>query len=158
MLQVRNATERQRAVRWIQEENRKLVILTESLATVLREGETPEDVLIPLSEGIKRQEEIVATYDTAKVGGLPKVAGLQDLGAYLIAARVMLGLSLKQFGRITGIHYTQLGAYERTGYKTVGLLRAQAILDKIGAKVTVGVSLEEEPTPKAESQTIPDAP
>jgi len=141
MFQVRNTAERHKAVQWIQEESRKLDILKENLVAVLREDETAEDVLSPLSEGIRRQEEVVAAYDAAKMGALPKVAGLQDLGAYLIAARSMLGLSLKAFSEVTGIHPTQLGAYERSGYKTVGLLRAQEILDKIGAKVTVDVSL-----------------
>lgn len=143
MLPVRNSAERKRAVRWIQEETRKLEILKSNLSTVLRDSETSEDVLAPLSDGISNQEAIIAAYDAAKTGALPKVTRLADLGAYLVAARSMLGLSLKDFSRATGIHHTQLGAYERNGYKTVGLLRTQEILDKIGAKITVGVEFVE---------------
>ena len=75
-----------------------------------------------LSFHLQLQEE-VESYQRLKRGELGEVRNLQDLGQFLISARIARGLSQRQLAEKLGIHESQVSRDERNEYHGVTLDR-----------------------------------
>lgn len=103
-----------------------------------REGWTEEQIKramnLHLIKYEKKKEEI-SRYKNIMNKDIGKCSDLNLFGQYLIAIRLCLGLSQKEFAEKIDVRPSQLSRDESNEYSGISMERAQKILDKIGAKI-----------------------
>lgn len=126
---IRSDSEYKQTVKRLEKEKAQLADYVEQLKA---EGLPPDQVkrlMAPLKSASAELEELIAEYERIKRGDLGSFTNLHGLGRILIAVRIALGLSQRQFAQRLGIHPTQVCRDERNEYHGITIERAAAILD-----------------------------
>ena len=114
-----------------------LEMLDEERAHWEEEGMTDEEVsamLEPLRLRIDQLREEIELYDRTVSGDLSMFTGFEDMGKALIAARLALGMSQRDFAELLGVHESQVSRDERNEYHGVGSERLREIMQAVGLK------------------------
>ena len=95
-------------------------------------------------EGMMRQlEDELREYDELKSGdlALPNVERLDQIAPFVAKMRIAKGVSQTELARRLSVSKQVISRYEETEYQTVAIARLQEILDAIGIKALVTLSV-----------------
>jgi HTH-type transcriptional regulator/antitoxin HigA len=92
---------------------------------------------------IRQLEDEVREYDHLKAGAfkLPRVDRLDQIAPSIVKLRIAKGVSQTELARRLGVSKQVISRYEESDYQTVAIARLQEILDAIGVKTLVTLSL-----------------
>jgi HTH-type transcriptional regulator / antitoxin HigA len=92
---------------------------------------------------LRQLENEVREYDRLKSGelDLPPVKRLKDVAPHIARMRIAKGLSQTDLARLLGVAKQAVSRWEDNDYQTVGIARMQEILDAIGIKMEIKLSV-----------------
>jgi len=92
---------------------------------------------------IRQLEDELREYDQVKSGklALPHVERLDQIAPFIAKVRIAKGISQTELARRLGISKQVISRYEESDYQTVSIARLQEILDAIGIKAIVNLSV-----------------
>lgn len=126
---IRSEREYKRAVRRFDKEK---ALLSEYRSQLKTEGLSPDKVkrlMGPLQSFTQELENQLAEYERIKRGDIGECNNLHGIGRMLIAIRIALGLSQREFAKRIGVHPTQVCRDERNEYHGITIERAASIFD-----------------------------
>lgn len=124
-----------------------LIVLNDERASFIREGFTPDEVrrgLEPLESFQNQLREEITWYVNVRRGYIQPAKYFTDTGRLLIALRIYRGLSQKELAERLGVSEAQVSRDERNEYHGITMNRAQRIIDALNAAVTTTVTLEQQ--------------
>jgi len=94
---------------------------------------------------IRQLEDELREYDQLKSGELilPPIQRLDQIAPFIAKIRIAKGVSQTELARRLGVSKQVISRYEESEYHTVGIGRIQEILDAIGIKAAVTLSVTE---------------
>jgi len=92
---------------------------------------------------IRHLEEEILEYERLKSGelALPHVERLDQIAPFIAKIRIAKGVSQTELARRLGVSKQVVSRYEESEYQTVAISRIQEILDAIGVKTLVTLSV-----------------
>ena len=84
-------------------------------------------------------------YERIKKGQIPKIHRLDQIGDFLIAARIAKGWNQEQLANALGITPTAVSQAEKIEYSGVTAARAQRVLDRLGVQIVLTATSIESP-------------
>lgn len=82
----------------------------------------------------------MAEYESLRQGNVPRLTKLSDLGRWLIANRIALGVTQRELARRLGISEAVISRDEKNEYHAITVERAQRILDALSTTISMAVS------------------
>lgn len=99
--------------------------------------------IAPMKAEIALIEDMIARFDAASDGVMPPVRSLEDLGAVLIAARMALGESQREFGLRVGMGPGMVYKGETNGWGSVTLRHLSNIFSRLPLVLDVSARMED---------------
>lgn len=92
---------------------------------------------------IRQLEDELKEYDRLKSGHLtlPKVSRLDQIAPFIAKIRIAKGVSQTELARRLRVSKQVVSRYEESDYQTVAIARLQEILDAIGARALIRLSV-----------------
>lgn len=129
---IRNENEYQEAVRRLREERARLVDHRKRLEEMKLSPNEVKRALDPFRSFHEQLAEEVESYERLKRGEFGEIKNLHGLGSTLVALRIALGLTQREFAERLGVHESQISRDERNEYHGITVDRASRILDAFG--------------------------
>lgn len=129
---IRTESEYQRTLKRLGEGRRELEAQRAQLVEAGLEGAALEEAMQPLLSFRAQLREEVEEYESAKRGELGTLESLEDVGHWLVGARIAKGWNQKELAARLGVSEAQVSRDERNEYRGVSVDRAQRLLEVMG--------------------------
>ena len=139
---IRNESEYKEAMRRHREERERLADHRRRLEEMGRASDEVKRVIDPFRSFHEQLAEEIESYERLKRGEVDELRNLHGLGSTLVALRIALGLTQREFAERLGVHESQISRDERNEYHGITVDRATRILDALGVELR---SMFEEP-------------
>lgn len=126
---IRSEREYKQTVKLLDKEKAQLAEYKKHLESEGLSADKIKRLLAPFKSTAAELSEQIAEYERIKRGDLGNYTNLHGIGRMLIAVRIALGLSQRQFAKRLDVHPTQVCRDERNEYHGITIERAAAILD-----------------------------
>ena len=143
------------AVQRLEAERARLQAHTERLLSEGLDEEQLKRALDPFRAFSLQLEEEVQYYERLKRGDMGDLDNLHGLGRSLVALRIALGLTRREFAQRLNVAESQVSRDERDEYHGITIERVSRILDALG--VRLHSTFEPLPRPADESRLGEDA-
>ena len=92
---------------------------------------------------IRQLEDELREYDQLKSGELtlPRIERLEEIAPFIVKLRIAKSISQTELANRLGVSKQVISRYEESDYQSVGVARLQEILDAIGIKALVTLSV-----------------
>lgn len=129
---IRTESEYQRTLKRLGEGRRELEAQRARLVEAGLEGAALEEAMQPLLSFRAQLREEVEEFESAKRGELGTLESLEDVGRWLVGARIAKGWNQKELAGRLGVSEAQVSRDERNEYRGVSVDRAQRLLEVMG--------------------------
>lgn len=154
---IRTESEYQRTLKRLSEGRRELEAQRAQLVAAGLEGAALEQAMQPLLTFRAQLKEEVEEYESAKRGELGTLESLEDVGRWLIGARIAKGWSQKELAGRLGVSEAQVSRDERNEYRGIAVDRAQRILEVMGVSFQMQEHLGFTPSQAPVARAVPES-
>jgi plasmid maintenance system antidote protein VapI len=139
---IRTETEYQQVKERLAEEQQRLDEHAQRLRESALGDREMKRALDPLRSFQLQLGEELAEYERLRRGEMPTLTKLRELGRFLVASRIALGLTQRELADRLGVHESQVSRDEKNEYRGVTVDRATRILDALGIEMTASVAVK----------------
>lgn len=136
---IRNENEYQKAVKRVEEEQKRLAETKILLKEKGLKQEEIKRVIDPIESFHLQLKEEVEGYEKLKRGEFGEIINLRGIGHLLVCLRIAKGMTQRDLATKLNVSESQISRDERNEYHGITLERANKILDALGVETSTKV-------------------